>query len=117
MRPAAGGVKVLMRDRAGLIHEVKHPASINRWIERKHIDVRFVWSDYAENFSIREAKGRSRKSRCYAGIMAGYSLCPIVEICFDGMRRYPKLCAEGITCDLIHELCHWAGLEDRDIPW
>jgi len=49
--------------------------------------------------------------------MAGYSLCPIVEICFDGMRRYPKLCAEGITCDLIHELCHWAGLEDKDIPW
>ncbi len=86
-------------------------------MKRGHVDVKFLWSDDAENFSIQECRAKSAQSRCYAGIAIGCTPCPIIEVYFDGMRHYVKRCLEGITSDLIHELCHWAGLDDEEIPW
>lgn len=82
-----------------------------------HADVRFLWSDESKNFSIKEGKAKSKQCRCYAGIAIGSAPHPIIEVYFDGMRHYTKLCAEGITSDLIHELCHWVGLREQEIPW
>lgn len=84
--------------------------------------VRFCWSDESDNWAIWYEKEIKDNPRCYGGYIPRYvynTKEPIIEIFFDGMRKYPKACIEGITDDLIHELYHWAdeNVSDKKIPW